>query len=76
MRTLAISRKNRLFVVSPFAGERAAILFSLIASCKVNLVEPWKYLSDVFTRLPQWPNAEQMHQLLPTAGSTPTPRIA
>jgi hypothetical protein len=61
----AISRKNLRFVGSPLAGERAAILFSLIASCKENLVEPCAYLRDDFTRLPQGPSDEQLLELLP-----------
>ena len=65
MRPLAIGRKNWLFVGSPLAGERAAILFTLIASCKENLVEPWAYLRDVFTRLPQGLSDEQLLELLP-----------
>ena len=65
MRPLAIGRKNWLFVGSPLAGERAAILFTLVASCKDNLVEPWAYLRDVFTRLPQGLSDEQLLELLP-----------
>ena len=52
MRPVAIGRKNWLFVGSPRAGSRAAVLMSLVASCKENRVEPWAYLRDVFTRLP------------------------
>lgn len=52
MRTVAIGRKNWLFVGSSLAGDRAAKLMSLVASCKANRVEPWAYLRDVFTRLP------------------------
>ena len=37
---------------SPAGGRRAAILFSLTASCKAIGVEPWAYLCDVFARLP------------------------
>jgi hypothetical protein len=65
MRPLAIGRKNWLFVGSPLAGERAAILFTLIASCKENLVEPRAYLRDIFTRLPQGLSDEQLLELLP-----------
>ena len=53
MRTVAIGRKNWLFVGSPVAGARAAKLISLVASCKANRVEPWAYLRDIFTRLPR-----------------------
>lgn len=52
MRTVAVGRKNWLFVGSPVAGDRAAKLMSLVASCKANRVEPWAYLRDIFTRLP------------------------
>lgn len=48
----AIGRKNYLFVGSPTGGERAAILYSLIASCKACGVEPWAYLADLFAKLP------------------------
>lgn len=52
MKTVAIGRKNWLFVGSVPAGIRAARLMSLIASCKANCVEPWAYLRDIFTQLP------------------------
>ena len=52
MRTVAIGRKNWLFVGSSLAGDRAAKLMSLVASCKANRVEPWADLRDVFKQLP------------------------
>lgn len=52
MRLPALGRKNWLFVASQAGGQRAAVLFSLVASCKRNQVEPWAYLRDVFTQLP------------------------
>ncbi len=52
MKSVAIGRKNWLFVGSENAGKRAANLMSLIGSCKENRVEPWAYLRDVLTRLP------------------------
>lgn len=63
----AIGRKNWLFVASPAGGRRAAILYSLVASCKANQVEPWAYLCDLFTRLPSIAAAqpEWLDELLP-----------
>jgi transposase len=64
----AIGRKNWLFVASREGGRRAAILFSLVASCKANQVEPWAYLRDIFTRLPllgEQPTSEALAPLLP-----------
>jgi hypothetical protein len=52
MRPIAIGRKNWMFVGSKPAGHRAAILMTLIASCKANLVEPWAWLKDVLIQLP------------------------
>jgi hypothetical protein len=52
MKIPALGRKAWLFVASRAGGRRAAILFTLVASCKANQVEPWAYLRDVFSRLP------------------------
>ena len=65
MRPIAIGRKNWLFVGSERAGERAAVLTSLIASCKNNLVEPWAYLNDVLEKLAHKPAKDQLTELLP-----------
>jgi transposase len=64
MRPVAIGRKNWMFVGSKPAGQRAAILMSLIASCKANLVEPWAWLKDVLIQLPLGTSPES---LLPPA---------
>lgn len=55
LRRVAIGRKNWLFVGSDKGGTTAAILYSLISTCKRHGVEPWSYLRDVLTRLPQLP---------------------
>jgi len=65
MRPIAIGRKNWLSVGSERAGDRAAVLISLVASCKNNFVEPWAYLKDVFTKMAHKPTEEQLAQLLP-----------
>jgi len=46
-------------------GRRAAILFSLVASCKANHVEPFAYLRHLFTRLPAVTTRDQLEALLP-----------
>ena len=65
MRPVAIGRKNWLFVGSPAAGGRAAILMSLLASCKFNGVEPWAYIRDVLTQLAQGTAPHELELLLP-----------
>lgn len=65
MKIPALGRKNWLFVASESGGRRAAILFSLVASCKANHVEPFAYLRDLFTRLPAISTSDQLDPLLP-----------
>ena len=64
IRPIALGRKNWLFVGSQQAGERAAILMSLIESAKLNGHDAWAYLKDVLTKLPTWPNS-RLNELLP-----------
>jgi transposase len=64
IRPLAVGRRNWLFVGSQLAGERAAVLMSLIESAKRNGHDPRAYLKDVFERLPSMKNRD-LAQLLP-----------
>lgn len=51
IRGIAVGRKNWLFCGSESGGKRAAILYSLIESCKRLGVEPFAYLKDVIDRV-------------------------
>jgi transposase len=64
VRPLVVGRKNWLFVGSQQAGERAAVVMSLIESAKLNGHDPWAYLKDVFERLPTLKHRD-LEQLLP-----------
>ena len=64
IRPLALGRKNWLFVGSQQAGERAAVLMSLIESAKLNGHDAWVYLKDILDKLPTWPNS-RLQELLP-----------
>ena len=64
MRPWAIGRRNWLFVGSELAGERAAMIMSLLQSAKLNKANPWSYLKDVLTRLPTQRNS-RIDELLP-----------
>ena len=70
VRPLAVGRKNWLFVGSQQAGERAAVVLSLIESAKLNGHDPWAYLKDVFERLPTLKQRD-LAQLLPHNWRTP-----
>lgn len=52
LRGIAVGRKNWLFLGNDAGGRRAAIIYSLIATCKDHGIDPWLYLRDVLTRLP------------------------
>lgn len=55
LKPVVIGRKNYLFMGSDEGGRRAAIVYTLIESCRQNEVEPWSYLRDIMERLPTWP---------------------
>ena len=63
-RGVAIGRKNWLFVGSDAGGRRAAILYSLIATCQRHAVNPFEYLRDILVRVSTTP-ASRIHDLLP-----------
>ena len=64
MRPWAMGRKSWLFIGSQLAGERAAVVMSLLQSAKLNGRDPWAYLKDVLTRLPTLLNS-RIEELLP-----------
>ena len=64
MRPWAMGRKAWLFIGSQLAGERAAVVMSLLQSAKLKGHNPWTYLSDVLTRLPTQLNS-RIEELLP-----------
>ena len=51
LRAVAIGRRNWLFAGSDAGAERAAIIYSLIASCKLCEIDPFEYLRDVLDRV-------------------------
>lgn len=66
----AMGRKAWLFCGSELAGQRAAIVMSLVQSAKLNGHEPWAYLRDVLERLPSHPN-NRIDELLPHRWTKP-----
>jgi transposase len=56
IRPTAIGKKNWLFVGEAQAGERGAILYTLIESCRRRGIDPYAYLQEVLTRLPRMTN--------------------
>lgn len=66
LRAVALGRKNYLFVGNEDAGNNIAGLYSLIATCEANEVNPVAYLRDVLPRLSTHP-ADRIDELLPDA---------
>jgi len=64
LRGVAVGRKNWLFFGSDTGGRTAAILTSLITTCRRLHAEPFAYLRDLFARISSHP-AHQLAQLLP-----------
>ena len=64
LRGIAIGRKNWTFAGSDAGGDRAAAVYTLIETCKMNDVDPQAWLADVLARLPDHP-ASRVAELLP-----------
>lgn len=64
IRPVAIGRKNYLFAGSHHAAQRAAMIYSLLGTCKINNINPYDWLRDVFERLPSYP-INRIGELLP-----------
>ena len=56
IRPTAIGKKNWLFIGDAGAGERSAIIYTLVESCRRRQIDPWAYRRDVLTRLPHLTN--------------------
>jgi transposase len=64
IRPTAIGKKNWLFFGSEEAGQRSAVIYTLIENCRRHGVEPYTYLKDMLERLPSATNQE-VGQLTP-----------
>ena len=65
IRPVALGRKNYLFAGSHDAARQAAIIYSLLATCKINQVEPFAWLKQTLDKIADH-KANKLHQLIPT----------
>ena len=65
IRPIALGRKNHLFAGSDGGGIRWAIVCSLIATAKLNNIEPFAWLSDVLQRMTNGHPANRLDEFLP-----------
>ena len=64
IRPVALGRKNYLFAGSHEAAKNAAMIYSFLGTCKINNVEPYAWLKDVLTRIPDH-SIQHLEELLP-----------
>lgn len=64
IRPVAIGRKNYLFAGSHNGARRAAMLYSLLGTCKINHVNPFEWLRSTLDKIPAHP-VNRLHELLP-----------
>ena len=64
LRGIALGRKAWLFAGSPRGGERAAFMYSLIVTAKMNDINPQTWLAEVLARMPDLP-VSRLPELLP-----------
>ena len=63
MRTVAVGRRNWTFRGSDRGGDRAATLYNLIQTCRLNDVDPHAWLRDVIAQISDHPQT-RLHELL------------
>lgn len=68
LRGIALGRRNWTFAGSLRGTDRAAILLTMITTCRLNDVDPKAWLANVLARVADLP-ASRLHELLPRNGS-------
>ena len=70
IRPTALGKKNWLFIGEAQAGDRSAIIYTVIESCRRRRIDPYAYLKDVLTRLPRM-TMQQVPEILPAVWGKP-----
>lgn len=64
IRPVALGRKNYMFAGSHEAAQRAAMIYSFFATCKINNIEPSEWMTKMFTKIPDH-SIQRLVELLP-----------
>ena len=75
LRGIALGRKSWLFAGSDRGGERAAVMYTLIQTAKLNDADPQTWLADVLARINDH-NIRELDQLLPWNWKAAQARLA
>jgi transposase len=76
IRGIALGRKNWLFAGSDAGGERAAAIYSILQTAKLNSVNPEAYLTDTLTKIADGHPINRIAELMPWAYQTPVANTA
>jgi hypothetical protein len=71
MRVIALGRKNFLFAGSDTGGDRAAAIYTIVQTARLNGVNPETYLKDTLTKIAEGHPINKIDQLLPWQISAP-----
>jgi len=75
IRPTALGKKNWLFIGQAEAGDRAAILYTIVECCRRRGLDPYAYLRDILIRLPSATNW-QVADLTPEAWARFVPSLS
>jgi hypothetical protein len=64
IRPVALGKKNYLFAGSHEAAQHAAMIYSFLGTCKINNIEPYSWLKDTLSRIPDH-SIQKLDELLP-----------
>ncbi|NJQ86938.1 IS66 family transposase, partial [Escherichia coli] len=64
LRAVCLGKKNFMFFGSDHGGERGALLYGLIGTCRLNGIDPEAYLRHILSVLPEW-LSNRVDELLP-----------
>jgi transposase len=73
---MAVTRKNFLFLGSEAGGDRAALLYTVLESAKLNGLNPEAYLADVIDRMAKGHPINRLAELLPWNWGNATQALA
>ena len=71
MRIIALGRRNDLFAGSDAGGERAASIYTLVATARLNGLNPETYLRDILAKIAEAHTINRIGELLPWRMSPP-----
>ena len=74
LRAVALGRRSWTFAGSDRGGERAAVIYSMVATCKLSGVDPRAWLADILARIAEHP-AGRLDDLLPWNWRGSAPKI-